>query len=949
MRYNFRHVEKKWKEEWKKTSLYKVSNASDKPKFYVLDMFPYPSGAGLHVGHPLGYIASDIYARYKRLMGFNVLHPMGFDAFGLPAEEYAIATGVHPAESTSKNIVRYKQQLDNIGFSFDWSREVQTCDPSYYKWTQWIFSLLFEHYYDLDSNKAIPISDLVAQLDAGKADEVNAFTSRKNALTSAEWNNASLSQKATILSDYRLAFRKIGYVNWCPALGTVLANDQIKEGLSERGGHPVEKKAMTQWNLRTTAYAERLLSGLDTIDWSNSLKTIQRNWVGKSIGAQIFFPIDNHDEKLEIFTTRADTIFGATYMVLAPEHPLVEKITTDEEKTSINAYLNYVKSRSDRDRMSDVKEVTGAFTGAYAINPFNNKQIPIWIGEYVLMDYGTGAIMAVPSDDERDFAFATKFGLEIIDVVDKTNYPNATKSDKLGVIINSDFLNGMEVPDAIAHMANQITERGIGQVMTNYKMRDAGFSRQRYWGEPFPIMYKDDIPQSLNLELLPVELPYTQDFKPTEDGKSPLSRVTSWKNLEEGKLRETDTMPAVAGSSWYFLRYMDPNNATRFAAKEALNYWQDVDLYVGGAEHAVAHLLYARFWHKFLFDLGYVPTNEPFKKLINQGMIQGVIEFMPLMKGENDENIFVSADILDRYPDVEFAKIPIHIDMVLAYGTPESYVDRKSIQKFLDWRSGFDNAQFVTKEGTALASTISDNGDSLKFFTLSEVGKMSKRYHNVVNPDDVISEHGADTFRLYEMFLGPIEQSKPWDTNGIEGVSKFVKKFWGLFYEGESFSLSDEEPTKEEYKALHQAIKKVSQDVEKFSFNTAISAMMICVNELRKLGTRKRKILEPMIVLVAPFAPFLSEELWALSGNLYSVHQQSFPDFDESYLVQESIDYPICINGKKRVVMSFAADATKSMLEKEALAEPDVQKWLEGKNVVKVIVVPKRMVNIVVK
>ena len=949
MRYNFRDVEKRWKEEWKKTALYKVSNASPKPKFYVLDMFPYPSGAGLHVGHPLGYIASDIFARYKRLKGFNVLHPMGFDAFGLPAEEYAIATGVHPADSTSKNIVRYKQQLDNIGFSFDWSREVQTCDPSYYKWTQWIFSLLFEHYYDLGSNKATPISDLVAQLDAGKANEVNAFTSRKNPLTSEEWNNANSSEKATMLSDYRLAFRKIGYVNWCPALGTVLANDQIKEGLSERGGHPVEKKAMTQWNLRTTAYAERLLSGLETIDWSNSLKTIQRNWVGKSLGAQIFFPIDSHEEKLEIFTTRADTIFGATYMVLAPEHPLVEKITTDEEKESINAYLTYVKSRSDRDRMSDVKEVTGAFTGAYAINPFNNKKIPIWIGEYVLMDYGTGAIMAVPSDDDRDFAFATKFGLEIIDVVDKTNYPNATKSDKVGVIINSDFLNGMEVPDAITHMASQITERGIGQVMTNYKMRDAGFSRQRYWGEPFPIMYKDDIPHTLNLDQLPIELPHTQDFKPTEDGKSPLSRITSWKNLDDGEFRETDTMPAVAGSSWYFLRYMDPNNANRFADKAALDYWQDVDLYVGGAEHAVAHLLYARFWHKFLFDLGHVPTNEPFKKLINQGMIQGVIEFMPLMKGENDENIFVSADILDRYPDVEFAKIPIHIDMVMAYGTPESYVDRKSIQKFLDWRSGFKNAQFVTKEGTALASTISDNGDSLKFLTLSEVGKMSKRYHNVVNPDDVISEHGADTFRLYEMFLGPIEQSKPWDTNGIEGVSKFVKKFWGLFYEGESFSLSDEEPTKEEYKALHQAIKKVSQDVEKFSFNTAISAMMICVNELRKLGTRKRKILEPMIVLVAPFAPFLSEELWSLSGNEYSVHQQSFPDFDESYLVQDSIDYPICVNGKKRVVMTFAADADKSIMEKEALAATDMQKWLEGKNVVKVIVVPKRMVNIVVK
>ena len=949
MRYNFQSVEQKWKEEWKNSELYKISNESDKPKYYVLDMFPYPSGAGLHVGHPLGYIASDIFARYKRLKGFNVLHPMGFDAFGLPAEEYAIATGVHPADSTAVNIARYKEQLDNIGFCFDWSREVQTCDSSYYKWTQWIFSLLFSYYYDLDSEKAEPISNLVEKLDDGQADQINAFTSRKNKLTAEEWQSADEKKKSNILSDYRLAYRKIGYVNWCPALGTVLANDQIKEGLSERGGHPVEKKAMTQWNLRTTAYAERLLSGLDKIDWSNSLKTIQRNWIGKSLGAQIFFPLDGHEEKLEIFTTRADTIFGATYMVLAPEHPLIEKITTASEADSVNEYQTYVKTRSDRDRMADVKEVTGVFTGGYALNPFNNKRIPIWIGEYVLMDYGTGAIMAVPSDDDRDYAFATKFGLEIIDVVDKSEHAAATNADKVGVIINSEFLNGMQVSDAIAHMGKEITERGIGQVMTNYKMRDAGFSRQRYWGEPFPVVYKNDIPYTVDLDKLPVELPHTQDFKPTEDGRSPLSRKEDWKNLDEDKIRETDTMPAVAGSSWYFLRYMDPNNANRFASKEALNYWQDVDLYVGGAEHAVAHLLYARFWHKFLYDLGYVPTNEPFKKLINQGMIQGVIEFLPLMKGEDDENIFVSADILDRYPNIEFAKIPIHINMVKDYGTPESHIDADGVKQFVSWRSGFEDAQFITKDDTLDVKSIPSSPSNFAFQTLSEVGKMSKRYHNVVNPDDVISEYGADTFRLYEMFLGPIEQSKPWDTNGIEGVSKFVKKFWGLFLDGEEISLTDDEPTKEEYKCLHQAIKKVSNDIEKFSFNTAISAMMICVNDLRKLGTRKRKILEPMIVLVAPFAPFLAEELWALSGNSFSVHGQDFPKFDESYLVQDSIDYPICVNGKKRVVKNFNASASKEDMEKVALEDLDIQKWLEGKNVVKVIVVPKRMINIVVK
>ncbi len=946
MKYDFSAVEAKWKKKWIDEELYKVSNESDKPKFYVLDMFPYPSGAGLHVGHPLGYIASDIFSRYKRLSGYNVLHPMGFDAFGLPAEEYAIATGVHPAKSTAVNIERYKEQLANIGFSYDWSREVRTCDPAYYKWTQWIFTLLFEHYYDLDENKAKPISDLVAKLEAGGTKNVEAFTSNEQSYSDAEWKAMESKEQFEVLSHYRLAYRKVGFVNWCPGLGTVLANDQIKDGFSERGGHPVERKAMTQWYLRTTAYAERLLSGLENIDWTSSLKTIQRNWIGKSKGAQMFFEIEGSNRSLEIFTTRPDTIFGATYMVLAPEHPLVEAITTADQKDAISDYLKYVNTRTERDRMSDVKEVTGAFTGAYAVNPFNNKRIPIWIGEYVLMDYGTGAIMAVPSDDDRDHAFATKFDLEIVEVVDKSDFPGSTKADKTGVMINSDFLDGLQVPEAIEKMCQAIEEKGIGAVKINYKMRDAGFSRQRYWGEPFPVVYKDGVPSVQGLSELPVELPHTDDFKPTADGQSPLSRVEDWVQTEDG-IRETDTMPAVAGSSWYFLRYMDPQNQKAFASKSALNYWKDVDVYVGGSEHAVAHLLYSRFWHKFLNDTGYVPTQEPFKKLINQGMIQGVIEYLPLIK-EGENNVFVSYNQDDE--EQYSAMIPVHIDFVSSYGNPDSHLSFEGLKKFVEWRPEYKQASFVDASGHRDSwNNISSAGKPLEMRTKSEVGKMSKRYYNVVNPDDVVGKYGADTFRLYEMFLGPIEQSKPWDTQGIEGVNKFIRRFWGLFFQNEKFAVSEAEATEQELKSLHLALKKVAEDIEKFSFNTAISAMMICVNELKKMGCNKRAILEPLTVMVAPFAPFMSEELWSLLGNAFSVHTTSFPHFEEKYLSQDSFEYPICINGKKRTTKAYPATMPKDEIEKDALAIEEVQKWIEGKNVAKIIVVPQRMVNIVVK
>jgi len=945
--YDYKETENKWRKKWQESELYKVEIDKSKPKYYVLDMFPYPSGAGLHVGHPLGYISSDIYSRYKRQKGFNVLHPMGFDAFGLPAEEYAIATGVHPAESTNENIERYKVQLDNIGFSFDWSREVRTCEPSYYKWTQWIFSLLFNHYYDTATDSAQPLEQLIKAFESQGNKDSTAYTSYKKTFSAEEWMAYTELEKVEILGEYRLAYRNVGYVNWCEGLGTVLANDQVKDGLSERGGHPVERKAMTQWNLRITAYADRLLYGLDNLDWPSSLKAIQQNWIGRSEGASVLFDIADHDEKIEIYTTRPDTIYGATFMVLAPEHPFVDKISTEDQKKAISEYQAYAKLRSDRDRMTEVKEVTGAFTGAYAINPFSGEKAPIWIADYVLMDYGTGAIMAVPSDDDRDFAFAQKFDLPIVEVIDKSAHADATKSDKVGTIINSPLINGLNVVDAISKMCEEVEKKGIGKAQVNYKMRDANFSRQRYWGEPFPIVYKDGIPTSVELKDLPVELPFTDDFKPTAGGKSPLARMEDWVNTAEGQ-RETDSMPAVAGSSWYFLRYMDPHNEEAFASQEALDYWENVDLYVGGAEHAVAHLLYARLWHKFLKDLGYVKTEEPFKKLINQGMIQGVIEFLPLAKTEDDNNIFVSYDMLDKH-DYEYAYIPVHIDYVDGYGSDSSHMTVDGIKQFLDWRPNYSNPKFITSNGTYENGKTDGDPDEFKFVTKSEVGKMSKRYYNVVNPDDVIEKYGADTFRLYEMFLGPIEQSKPWDMQGIEGVSKFIRKFWGLYFDEETLSLSDDAATKEELKVLHQTIKKVSEDIEKFSFNTAISAFMICTNELRKLNCNKRAVLTLLAQLLSPFAPFMTEELWSLLGHTDSIHIQDYPVHDEAHLKDDNFEYPVCINGKKRTSKSYPTDATKDHLEKDVLQIEEVQKWIDGKNVVKIIVVPKRMINIVVK
>lgn len=952
MDYRPRDIEIKWRKDWEEKGVYKVNNKSDKPKYYVLDMFPYPSGAGLHVGHPLGYIASDIYARYKTLKGFNVLHPMGFDAFGLPAEEYALQTGIHPAVSTNENMTRYREQLSNLGFSFDWSREVYTCDPKYYKWTQWIFTMLFDHYFDQETNSAHPISDLPARFAKKGNAGLKAATTQEDNFTAEEWKAWSRKEKAEVLMNYRLAYRKIGYVNWCEELGTVLANDQVKDGVSERGGHPVVQKAMTQWYLRITAYADRLLYDLDDIDWSDALKTMQRNWIGRSEGASIHFEVVGSDEKIEVFTTRPDTIFGATYMVLAPEHDLVAKLTTDEQRQAVDDYLSYVNARSEIERMAE-KKVTGAFIGAYATNPFTNTQIPIWIGEYVLKDYGTGAIMAVPSDDERDQTFATKFNLPIIDVVDKSKYPGATLHDKVGVIINSGFMNGMEVPEAITAAAQKAEEMGIGKARVNYKMRDANFSRQRYWGEPFPVKYdQEDIAHMIPVEDLPLELPDTDDFKPGKGGQSPLSRLQDWVNADEGFVRETDTMPAVAGSSWYYLRYMDPQNDEAFVSQDAVNYWQSVDLYVGGSEHAVAHLMYARFWHKFLFDKGLVPTNEPFKKLINQGMIQGVIEFIFLEKGsEGAQKRFVSAEIAEAEADKEFAKIPVHVDFVSNYGSPKSYLDQAGVEQFIAWRPEYKEATFVSPTGSYQGGKISLQGraEEWTMTTLSEVGKMSKSKFNVINPDQVIDRYGTDCFRMYEMFLGPIEQSKPWDTKGIDGVSRFLRKFWGLFFDQQGqFQLSEEAATKEELKALHTAIKKVHEDIERFSFNTCISAFMVVTNELNKLKCNKRDVLEPLVILLAPFGPHIAEELWHLAGHKNSVHHASYPEFDEAHLVEDTVTYPIAINGKTRATADFPADASREDLEKAAVHVEGIQKYTDGKTIRKIIVVPGRMINIVV-
>ncbi len=949
MEFNFTEIEKKWLANWEKNGTYQVSNDSDRPKYYVLDMFPYPSGSGLHVGHPLGYIASDIFARYKRLKGYNVLHPMGYDAFGLPAEEYAISRGIHPADSTQENIERYRQQLESIGLSFDWSREVRTSDPKYYKWTQWIFTLLFNHYYDKDAETARPIFDLITRFEQNGNLLVQASTTYEGEFTATDWARFSRKEKDDILMQYRLAFRSVGYVNWCEALGTVLANDQVKNGLSERGQHPVELRPMTQWFLRTTAYADRLLSGLDTIDWSESLKAIQRNWIGRSEGALVRFELKGLEESLPIYTTRPDTIFGVTFMVLAPEHELVEVLTTAEQQEEVAAYVKYVAGRSERERQAEVKEVTGAFTGAYAIHPFTGAEIPIYISEYVLKDYGTGAIMAVPSDDERDQAFAKAFDIPIIDVIDKSDYPDAGLHDKVGRVINSDFITGMEVPEAIAEIINRIEEKGIGKRGVNYKMRDAGFSRQRYWGEPIPIVYDEDgLASSLPLDELPLELPEVSEFRPTADGRSPLSRAEDWVHLPDGRVRETDTMPGTAGSAWYFMRYTDPHNEEAFAGKKAIDYWQNVDLYVGGSEHAVAHLMYSRFWTKFLFDLGYINFEEPFKKLINQGMIQGVIE-IAYLKQKDGQNYFISADLVGD--DVRgYSEFFVPIEFVTDYGKEHSYLSEEGLRKYVEWKPEFANAIFEMPGGVFQKGVFTPkDGGECRFVTHSETGKMSKSRYNTINPDDIIAEYGADCFRMYEMFLGPIEQSKPWNTNGIDGISKFLRRFWALFYDADGrWLVTDEKPSAEALKVLHQTIKKALYDIERFSFNTCVSGFMVAVNDLRKMKCHSQSILEPLVRLMAPFAPFITEELWGKLGNEGSVHQSTYPDFDEKYLVESTVDYPISINGKKRAVVAFPADASKEDIEKAVLDLEIVQKWVDGKPIKRLIVVPGRMVNVVV-
>jgi len=954
MEYDFSVIETRWKRWWEENKTYKVANDTAKPKFYVLDMFPYPSGAGLHVGHPLGYIASDIFARYKRMKGFNVLHPMGYDAFGLPAEQYAIQTGVQPAISTARNIERYRNQLDNLGFSFDWSREVQTSDPTYYRWTQWIFLRLFHHYYDSGKQQARPIKDLEGHFAQYGSSGITAAHSDFEPFAASDWKAMSRVHRQDLLMNFRLAYRKVTYVNWCEGLGTVLANDEVKDGLSERGGFPVEKKPMMQWSLRITAYAERLLEDLQTLAFSDAMKKMQSNWIGKSEGARMFFPIDGRSERLEIFTTRPDTLFGVTFMVLAPEHELVGGLTTPEQKVAVADYLAYVQGRSERERMADVRVVTGEFLGSYALNPFNGKRIPIYIGEYVLKDYGTGAIMAVPSDDDRDNLFALKFGLEIIDVIDKSGYPGATRHDKLGIMVNSEILDGMEVPDAIEYMLQEIEKRQLGTRQVNYKLRDAIYSRQRYWGEPFPIIYdKEGVALPLEESALPLELPFLEDFQPASGAVSPLARARNWVELPEGYTRETDTMPGFAGSSWYFLRYMDPRNAEAFAGKDALWYWQDVDLYVGGTEHAVGHLMYSRFWHKFLYDLGKVPTPEPYRKLINQGMIQGVVESVYLQREKVDgKSCFVCASMVKEKEEqgIAFTRIPVLVDYVRDYGNMQgSHLDAQGIADFIAWRPEFADARFEASEGVIQAGQQQGKG-TFRLITHSEVGKMSKSLYNVINPDDVVSRYGADCFRLYEMFLGPVEQAKPWDTKGIDGVYKFLRKVWFLFIDSEGNFLPVEEAgSREALKVLHTTIRRVQDDIERFSFNTCVSAFMIAVNDWQRMGCRSKVVLLPFLRLLAPFAPFLSEELWHLSGGQGSVHHAPFPDLEPAYLEEEIIEYPVSINGKLRANLSIAQEAGEQEIRDLALSLDAVKKWTEGQTVSRVVVVPKRMVNIVLK
>ena len=923
MEYNHREIESRWHEYWKKNEIYKVVEDKSKPKFYVLDMFPYPSGAGLHVGHPLGYIASDIYSRYKRLKGFNVLHPMGYDAYGLPAEQYAIQTGQHPEVTTKQNIARYRSQLDKIGFCYDWSRELKTCDPEFYKWTQWAFIEMFNHYYDKDSDKAEPIEKLIAKLEKSGTAEINASCTKNVNITAEEWKAMDDKAKSDLLMNYRLAYLGNTMVNWCPELGTVLANDEVSEGLSIRGGFPVEQKLMYQWCLRVSAYSQRLLDGLNDIDWTESLKETQRNWIGRSEGAEMRFKIDGSDVEMEIFTTRADTVFGVTFMVLAPESKYVDMITTPECRKEVDEYIASIKHKTERERMID-KKVSGVFTGAYAINPLSGKKIPVWVSDYVLAGYGTGAIMAVPAHDSRDYAFARHFNLPIIPLIEGADVSEESFDAKEGIVMNSSSdelnLNGLTVKEAIAATKVFIEKKGIGKVKVNYRLRDAIFSRQRYWGEPFPVYYKDGIPTMMELKDLPLLLPEVDKYLPTETGEPPLGRAKNWKT-PEGYPIELNTMPGFAGSSAYYLRYMDPRNNDALVSKEADEYWRNVDLYIGGTEHATGHLIYSRYWNKFLYDIGYVCEQEPFKKLINQGMIQGFSSFVYRIK---NSNTFVSYNLKKDYDTTE-----IHVDINLVDG------DVLDTEGFKAWRPDFKDAEFILEDG--------------KYIVGHAVEKMSKSMFNVVNPDDIVDKYGADTLRLYEMFLGPLEQSKPWDVKGIDGVNRYLKKLWGLFYKGDELQIGDAEPTAEELKSLHKLIKKVSFDIENFSYNTAISAFMISLNELTQLKCTSRKIMEQYLIVLAPFAPHIAEELWHVLGNETTICDAQWPEYNEEYLKESTIKIAVSFNGKARYTIDVPAEASKEDVEKAALSHENAAKWIEGKTIRKVIVVPGKIVNIVVQ
>ncbi len=921
MDYDFRAIESKWQKRWAEEKTFAAKEDKSKKKYYVLDMFPYPSGAGLHVGHPLGYIASDIYTRYKRLKGFNVLHPMGYDAFGLPAEQYAIQTGQHPEKTTNDNIARYRQQLDRIGFSYDWDREVRTCDPGFYKWTQWAFLKMFDSWYNLDLDKACPLSELTALFEKGGSAAAHAACTEGDDFTAEEWKAFDEKRKADVLMRYRIAYQGETSVNWCEGLGTVLANDEVKDGLSVRGGFPVEQKKMKQWQLRVSAYAGRLLDGLETLDWTDSLKEMQRNWIGRSEGTEMVFDTvcDDRHLPVTIFTTRADTVFGVTFMVLAPESELVGQLTAKGHEAEVADYVQSVKKKTERERISETKTVTGVFTGSYGINPLTGEKIPIWISEYVLAGYGTGAIMAVPAHDSRDYAFAKKFGLPIIPLIEGCDVSEESFDAKEGIMCNSGFLNGMTVKQAIEAAKDYVEAHGLGHRKTNYRLRDAIFSRQRYWGEPFPIYYKDGIAYPLPESELPLTLPEMESFKPSTDGQPPLSRAKNW--TWHGYPLELSTMPGFAGSSAYYLRYMDPHDENALVSKDADEYWRNVDLYIGGTEHATGHLIYSRFWNKFLYDLGYVCEQEPFAKLINQGMIQGRSNFVYRIVGTNT---FVSYGLKDKYETTE-----IHVDVNIVHN------DRLDTEAFKAWRPDYRDAEFILEDGEYICGWA--------------IEKMSKSMYNVVNPDDICDRYGADTLRLYEMFLGPVEQSKPWDTKGIDGVNRFLRKFWRLYCDKDNFLVTDEKPSPAELKALHKLIGKEEADIQAFSYNTTISAFMIAVNELSTLDCHKRAVLEPLVILLSPFAPHISEELWEMLGHSESISFATFPEYVEAYTVEDSCNYPVSFNGKTRFSLSLPKSMTAQEVEAEVRANPQTAKYVADKAIVKVIVVPGRIVNVVLK